>query len=198
MKTALFYDFETDGLIEFKKPSNDPVQPHITQMAAVLATDDGKVKAILSTLIKPDGWETPQVTIDLNGITTEICDEWGIPLKTAYSAFMAMWRKADFRVAHNQPFDARILRIAQHRLEVKETAMDAWKNGPSVCTMSIGAMYVKRVHPDRPEARIKLSRLYEFLFSVTPKEQHQALADCKTMMRCYFKLLEEGVKVHAK
>lgn len=48
----LFFDTETTGLCYWNLPHDDPCQPDVIQLAAVLATEEGEI-AHLSTLINP-------------------------------------------------------------------------------------------------------------------------------------------------
>lgn len=69
MKTAIFYDNETNGLPLFKEPSNHPDQPHIVQLAAVLVDlDTGNELQVMDRIIKPEGWLITQETVDITAL----------------------------------------------------------------------------------------------------------------------------------
>ncbi|MGT2505722.1 hypothetical protein [Cupriavidus basilensis] len=62
MTPILFYDTETSGLPQWSLPSEDPSQPHITQIAAELHDEDtGTTLAFMDLLIRPDGWTIPKI-----------------------------------------------------------------------------------------------------------------------------------------
>lgn len=140
MNLKLFYDFETTGLPLYSEPSGDPRQPHITEIGARLidvGTASAPRNTIISTLsviVKPEGWVIPDDVVALNGITTEFAQQVGIPEKLAIEMLLAMWHAANERVAHNEPFDCRIGRIAIKRLLQDDALADEWKAAPAYCT----------------------------------------------------------------
>lgn len=100
----LFFDTETTGLPDFKKDINDPSQPRIIQLAALL-TYESTIISELKCFIKPDGWIVPEEVEKIHGISTEKCEQYGIPMKDALHLFNAMKSVAKARVAHNISFD---------------------------------------------------------------------------------------------
>lgn len=129
----LVYDTETSGLPDFKAPSDAPHQPHIVEVAAILCDDDGRPVETYHAIVKPTDWTIPDEVADVHGIDTETARRVGLPEEVMLARFSLMWARADFRVAHNDSFDARILRIAFQRFGSYEEA-DRWKDMRSVCT----------------------------------------------------------------
>lgn len=138
MTPILFYDTETNGLPMWKLPSEDPAQPHITQLCAELFdADSGKTLAFMDLLIQPDGWTIPLELQELTGITQERAELFGFPIQRAIALFIGMWRKAKLRVAHNEAFDARLLRIEMLRQLDHDAALhEQWKVGEAYCTQT--------------------------------------------------------------
>jgi len=136
MDTILLYDTETNGLPQWSLPSEDPSQPHVTQLAAELCDErSGNTIAMMDVLIKPDNWTIPDDLAELTGITTERALAEGIPLSDALQQFTRMWRRAAMRVGHNESFDARMLRIEYFRvLPIDDPFHDEWKGGAAFCT----------------------------------------------------------------
>jgi DNA polymerase III epsilon subunit-like protein len=136
----LFLDTETTGLILYKEPSEDPRQPHIVEIAALLHDDAGQLVETFHAIVRPDGWTIPDDVAEIHGITTERAMDEGIPEAEALSLFLELHTRADIRVAHNESFDARILRIAIKRYGAGETQedrdalADAFKAAPKYCT----------------------------------------------------------------
>ena len=134
MKLALFYDTETSGLPLFEQPSEDPRQPHIVQMAARLVDiDTRKPVAGFELVVRPDGWAIPDDVARVHGITTELAELIGISEKRAIGMLIDLWGRAAFRVAPNEPFDARIVRIGLKRFGHTDVT-DTWKAGAAECT----------------------------------------------------------------
>lgn len=138
MTPILFYDTETSGLPQWSLPSEDPSQPHITQIAAELHDEDtGTTLAFMDLLIRPDGWTIPEELEALTGITNEKAERFGVPIEKALSLFIGMWKKAQLRVAHNESFDMRMVRIEMMRqLDHDEGFHEQWKTAPAFCTQS--------------------------------------------------------------
>ena len=136
MNLALFYDFESTGLVLFKKRSDLPEQPHIVQLAASLVDLDTKdtVQSI-NVIVKPEGWIIPKEASDVHGITTEHALDVGIPESKVVSLFYSMWQ-GRLRVGHNEQFDARIMRIALKRFTF-EDQWNAWADGKAECTLKL-------------------------------------------------------------
>ena len=142
---ALFFDTETTGLPNWSAPSEDPSQPRVMQLAAELVdTDTNRTLAALTTMIQPAGWTIPDEVAALTGITTAHCEQHGAPMDMVLPVFLDMWRRCDVRVAHNESFDMRMIRIEimRHRLfqncivEPGQTFADHWKAGPAFCTQA--------------------------------------------------------------
>jgi DNA polymerase-3 subunit epsilon len=148
MKTIIFYDTETTGLPLFKEPSEHPGQPHIVQLAAELCEEEtGKTLGAMNLIIKPEGWVMSPEALETHGISEEYADRVGVPARAAMDTFLELWTNADVRCAHNETFDARLLRIAIMRcaywsMEAMQTGAgevafaDYWKQGVAFCTQT--------------------------------------------------------------
>ena len=135
MKT-LFYDTETTGLPDWNKPSDDPSQPRIIQLCAELCDDQTlEVFASLHALIKPDGWTIPTELEAITGITNAKCKAVGVDMCLVLPLFFEMWEQCDQRVAHNESFDMRMVRIELFRdKRYGQEYADQWKSGKAYCT----------------------------------------------------------------
>jgi len=193
MKLALFYDFETQALPLFNEPSEHPGQPHFVQVGAELVDlDTRRVFSTLDVVVKPDGWTIPDETADIHGITTELALQVGIPEHIALRMLLAMWRRAEIRIGHNEPFDARIARIACMRFLDAET-VDEWKAGKAACTQLISTPILKLP----PTAKMKaakrfhhksanLGEAYEFFTGKKLEGAHSAIVDVRAAQAVYF------------
>lgn len=194
MMLSLFYDTETSGLPLFDQPSEDPRQPHIVQLAAVLATEDRKPVASINLIAIPDGWEIPGEVAAIHGITTDLARQRGVPEAMIIDMLMHLARAAELRVAHNESFDARIVRIGLMRFKTEAVA-DQWKERKSFCTMKAATPLVNMPPTDKMVAAgfvkpkpPKLEECIKHFFGEELKGAHDALTDVKACMRGYWHL----------
>lgn len=196
MNLVLFYDTETTGLPDFKAPSEAEHQPHIVQLGARLVDLDTRVAiSTLDVVIRPDGWEIPDEVSAIHGITTERAEQVGVSESLALGLLLEMWERAGPRIGHNESFDARIVRIAQHRFD--EAYIDAWKGAPAQCTQILATPILKL--PPTPKMlkagfnknkSANLSEAYEFFTGRKLENAHSALADVDACMAVYFAILD--------
>ena len=192
MKLAIFYDTETTGLPLFNEPSEDPRQPHIVQLAACLVDlETRNTIASMDVIVQPDGWTIPDEVAAIHGITTEHAKAVGVPAKLALQMFLelATGRK---RIAHNEQFDARLVRIALLRHFSAEAA-DEWKEGKAECTQILATPIVKAPPTAKMLAagrrHFKSANLGESVLHFTGKpleNAHTAMADVQGCMDVYF------------
>ncbi len=115
-KTFFFFDVETNGKILDMKASVEQVDmyPRITQLCfeSYRENSDGEIVCLqkFNQFIKPDGWVIPkeQFFID-NNMSTERCEELGIPIADALDQFIIDRTAADYSIAHNITFDSRVI-----------------------------------------------------------------------------------------
>lgn len=184
MALFLAYDTETTGLPLFDQPSEDPRQPHIVQLAArLVCSDTREIKRSLESVILPDGWEIPDEVAKIHGITTERALIEGRPERDVLSELLDMWGLAEFRLAHNEQFDARIVRIGCKRFHDADLA-DHWKAGKAQCTARLSTPILKlpptekmmaagRKHPKTPN----MGEAFEFFTGKKLEGAHTAGAD---------------------
>lgn len=192
MNLKLFFDTETTGLPDFKAPSESAHQPHIVQLAALLVDmDTRETIQSMDVIIRPDGWTIPDDVAAVHGITTEHALDVGIPESLAVSMFMELWA-GRARVAHNEQFDARIVRIALMRFH-SEDAADIWKSGPTECTARLATPIcalpptekmkaVGRFHHKTPN----LGEAYRHFTGKELENAHSAMADVLACRDVFF------------
>lgn len=193
-----FYDTETQGLPDFRAPSAAPGQPHIVQFAGALVdTATRRVIASVDLIVRPDGWVIPPEVAAVHGITTERAAEVGLPEAEVLSIAMSLWRRADCRVAHNEEFDARILRIAQHRFN--RDVLEDWDLGQAHCTAAMSTDICKIPPTPRMVAagfrhfkKPKLSEAHSILLGYELENAHSAMADVEGCMRIYWTMLDRA------
>lgn len=193
MNTALFYDTETTGVPLFSEPSEDPRQPHIVQLAATLVDlDTREIVSSMDVIVRPTDWIIPDDVAAVHGIATDKAMEVGIPEEMALTLLMNLWDNRT-RIGHNETFDARIIRIAQHRFGYSETLLTGWKEGRAECTARLSTPIVKcpptakmraanRFHYKTPT----LAEAYEHFMGKPLENAHSAMADVLGCMAVYF------------
>ena len=200
MNLALFYDAETTGLPDFKAPSEAAHQPHIVQLAALqVDLDTRQTIQSMDVIVRPHGWTIPDEVAAVHGITTEHAADVGIPERLAVEMFMDLWNNRN-RVAHNEQFDARILRIALMRHQGNifhspsgKSVPDIWKEGRAECTARMATPIcalpptdkmkaVGRFHHKTPN----LGEAYRHLTGNNLQNAHSAMADVLACRDVYF------------
>lgn len=196
----LVYDSETTGLPDFKAPSESPHQPHIVDICGLLYDADSReLVDSFEAIVKPDGWKIPDEVAAIHGITTERALADGIPEADAVAGFMALHKRCDLRVGHNQQFDARILRIALKRFgaatqEERDAIADTFKAHPAFCTQT-AASPIMRLPPTEKMRRagygwkFKSPNLGEALKHFTGADlanAHRAKVDAIACAQVYF------------
>lgn len=105
----LFFDTETSGKADFKKPANDPCQPRLVQLAAILTDNSGEEISAVNLLIKPDGFVIDAGAEAIHNITTAFATAHGMPVRAAVGIFVHMARCAESLHAYNSDFDRIIM-----------------------------------------------------------------------------------------
>lgn len=205
MNIALVYDTETTGLPLFKEPSEHPGQPHIVQLGAVLVDlDTWQILSTLDVMVRPEGWTIPEEVSKIHGITTEMAGDLGVPESLAAEMLLDMWR-GRLRIAHNEQFDALIVRIACMR-HFEPTQADAWKEGVAECTANLATPIVKIPPTERMKAagftKFKTANLGEAFKHFTGRDlvgAHSALVDVRACLGVYraIKTVPEGQQLAA-
>ncbi len=174
MKTVIF-DTETTGFPN-NNPLNDPSQPHMIQIAAILAIENmilGKINTIIQCPV-----EVSEGAFKVHGISQERSMREGVPLITALAAFSNLLGQADRAIAHNMKFDLKIINIAYERAGIHNQLKGMLKG----CTMQTVTPIMKRLGK-----RWTLDSAYRhFVDEAGFSDAHDAMADTTAC----FKLLQ--------
>lgn len=201
---ALFYDTETTGLPLFSEPSEDPRQPHIVQLGALLVDlDTRKTLASLDLTVCPQGcWEIPDEVAKIHGITTAHAESCGVPELDVIQLLGKLWQRADIRIGHNESFDARIVRIAlkRHHHEFIVVDPDLWKAGKAECTQRLATPILKLPPTDKMRAvgrnhfkSANLREAYKHFYGSELIGAHSAMADAQACQYVYFAIKSQAV-----
>lgn len=187
----LFFDTETTGLVNFGIPEDDDRQPRLVQLGMMLTTDQGRVVESHGMIVRPDGYEIPEVVANIHGINTQMAMEFGYTHKFVMSAFAELISKADEVIAHNIKFDMPVVKA-----ELKRLGHILVERAPRFCTMlastSICQIPKNKLSSAGGYKWPKLSEAYWFFFEEELKDAHDALTDVMACKRIYFEGLKQG------
>lgn len=131
----LCFDTETTGLPAWDRPSEDPSQPHIIQLALIELDDDLAEQSARAVIVRPDDtWIMSPEAAAVHGIALERAMDEGIPAPEVFDMLDDAIGRATFIAAHNISFDARMVRIMAFRLG-KPDPLEARKRD-LYCTMT--------------------------------------------------------------
>jgi DNA polymerase-3 subunit epsilon len=191
----IIFDTETTGLPDFKARSADPTQPHLVQLALLLFDDAGVEIEHDCMIIRPDGWVIPEDTTAIHGISHERAMDAGIPEKDAAWLFLLWQARATLRVAHNESFDRRILRIALTRAGIERDVIEATEARPSYCTCNAATPIVNLPPSEKMLAKnmrmpksASIAEATKHFFGEEIEGAHDALVDARACARLYFRL----------
>jgi DNA polymerase-3 subunit epsilon len=185
MSLLLFYDTETSGIPDFKAPSESEHQPHIVQAAAAIVDSDSRqIVSSIDLIAEPNGWLIPDDVAAIHGITTERASRVGVPESTILVVLASMWQRCAKRIAHNESFDARILRIAMKRRPdlFDDAYVEMFRASPAYCTMRASTPIVRLPGNKWP----KLTEAHQHFFGRSFDDAHSAMADVRACIAVYF------------
>ena len=199
----LFLDTETSGLVQDSLPHDHPSQPHLVQLGCVLADDDGCTRATVDMIVKPEGYQIPKTASDVHGITTETALRCGLPLVLVVGVFVNLRAKADIIVAHNLPFDERVMATAIHRTGRKVSLPVPVQR---FCTMEMAEPILKIPATPRMVAagranqfkKPNLKECYKFFFDEELAGAHNAIIDAGACAKVYFQMKRTGARSEKK
>lgn len=189
----LFLDTETTGL---PKKKADPILnpenwPHMVQIAWMLCDEDESILDEQSHIIYPDGYEIPDIVANIHGITTARAKEEGEPLEKVLSKFTPAIYQSELIIGHNIEFDRGVIAA-----EYSRTKQEAHIHSRAyLCTMKKSADFCKIPYPSGKKGNKwpKLMELHRTLFKCPFEDAHDAMADVKACVRCYFELKKRGI-----
>lgn len=182
---VLFFDTETTGIPDrsAKWDVDFMTYPRIVQIAWMIGEHSE------SHIIRPEGWEIPEETVAVHGITTEYAMENGEPFVFVMDRFIAFAQKAGLLCGHNIHFDtgiikANILRELGHEYYDANDVEQALFKGKRIDTMR---STMKWVDARNTWGKLKFPNLGELYARCFPGETfhaHDALDDTKAVARC--------------
>jgi DNA polymerase-3 subunit epsilon len=176
-KKILFFDTETTGL---------SADARIIQIAWVITDINGALISESDFFITPDNFTVPDQAVKIHGITTEKALKYGKPIKDILGLFIKDASSCDYIAGHNINYDIKRL---DYEMLLLENRQDVFKDKGIFCTMLLATNHCKL--PGKYEGKFKwpnLEELYKNLFQTGFANAHNALADIKATVKCFFEL----------
>lgn len=190
-----FFDTETTGLPDFKARSLNPKQPHLVQLATILCEDNGNEVAAQSVIIRPDGWTIPPEVTAIHGISHAQAMDEGIPEADAVALFVMAQARGAVRIAHNESFDRRIMRIAMARAGLQQDFILAIEGRPVFCTCNEAKPIMNLPPTEKMRAAgftgpksPNLTECIKHFFSEDLGGAHDAMVDARACARIFWRL----------
>jgi DNA polymerase-3 subunit epsilon len=180
-----FFDTETTGVPRNYKASVSDLKnwPRLVQIAWLLADEEANEVSSAEYMVKPEGFVIPREAAKIHGITTELARRNGAALSTVLTAVAIAINRASVLVAHNMPFDEKILG-AEFLRSGYPNIVESKKR---MCTMQSATNYCRLPGPYGYKWPT-LQELHEKLFKEAFEGAHRALVDVRACARCYFEL----------
>lgn len=190
----LFFDTETNGVPKNYKLPETSVDnwPRVIQIAWILVKSDGSIVQQYQCLIKPQGFTIPVEATKIHGITTERAISEGRDLRFVLTEFTNALGASDTVVAHNLPFDAKVIGAEF----IRYGQINPIRSKRLICTMQSTADLV-RLPGKYGYKWPKLVELHTFLFGSGFSGAHDALVDIQACYRCYFELVSRGYRLES-
>ena len=193
----LFIDTETTGLPRRRAAEHTDLDSFETcrvveisaQLYKYTIDTDPALVLEMTHIIEPDGFTIENDSI--HGITHATACFNGKPIAAVVKELAWLVTQADLLVAHNMNFDRTVLLSEMHRAGDYES-LNTLSDIPTFCTMVNTKDILKITMYDDTYKYPKLTELYTWLFNRPPAVSHNALADVKTTVRCFFELLRRG------
>lgn len=194
----LFFDTETTGI------RRGGFIPRVVQIGALLTDDEGRTRAELNLILFPKGFDVPVDASNVHGMTTEICQQFGINREIGLHAFFELVDLADTIVAHNIEYDLDLLDIEIRAYNGDHTTKDLWQSAldksQKFCTMlnsrdtlclplsAAQASFFADKGIDQKYKNPRLQEAYQHFFQKDFEGAHDAMADVRACRDVFFEL----------
>lgn len=182
----LFFDTETTGLPhDYEAPACDTLNwPRMVQLSWILTDSKGNVLSTHDYIIRPDGYEIPEKSASIHGISTEKAMSEGLPLDSVLVVFAATLDSAEYIVGHNISFDIHVVdsEFFRRGVDVQLSSMKSY------CTMLAGTDYCKLPGRYGHYKWPKLQELHKILFGVEFDGAHNSAADVEATCKCFWEM----------
>lgn len=196
MSALLYLDTETTGFLANGHQAGSPAHPHICQLGAQLVSE-GRIVAEMNLLVKPHNWGIPAEATAVHGITTEMCERFGLPMRSVVTLAGRLIQRSSLVVCHNFPFDQMMVWTEMIRAETAAELADFLAK-PSFCTMDGAAPILNLPATQRMIAagipgpkKPNLGEAYQFFTGQKFEGAHDAMSDVRAC-----RVVHEGILKH--
>jgi DNA polymerase III epsilon subunit-like protein len=190
-------DTEGSGLFRYKNedgspvPADAPGQPRLASLAMIFADADLNVEREYHAFVRPDGWEMPEATTKIHGLTQEFLLKNGVPVIEVLKEYTAAIESGRVLVAHNVQHDAKQLRAELRRAGLP----DLFEQTPNFCTMR-SLTNVCKIPPNGGRGAYKWPKLSEacVFFGMTEYGDHSSLNDARAVVGLMREMKKRGIK----
>jgi DNA polymerase-3 subunit epsilon len=193
-KSIFFTDTETSGLALFKQPYHHPDQPWTVQLGGIASSGPGLVDVEFNLTIQPDGRSIHPKAQAVHGIDVLKAAEFGAEEQLVAGLLAQMIVNTDLIVCHNINFDRILICKMLHDNGMENIASTLWdRDDKWFCTMVGSTEYCQLPGRYGRYKWPKLTELHQKLFNEGFEGAHDALADIRATMRCYYEMERLGL-----
>lgn len=198
---AFAFDTETTGMVDWQKLPQDPAQPNLVQLAGILVdVRDWREIAMMSVIIRPDGWTIPDEAAAVHGITQEHAEYFGISLENAIMLFTDLAARADIMLAHNMDFDRIVVERAKQMVDEQQGVVPTlpWQaHHEAICTKIAATDVVQIPKKDNRHGPgfkwPSLNECSQFFWGHDIDGAHDALVDVRACIGVFYELIERDL-----
>lgn len=187
--STLFFDTETTGLPSNRQPLDDPSQPWVCQIGAIVEDATGRIRAEMNLIIRPEGWEIPEAATAIHGISQDDAEKYGMSARAAISLFFRLAETCTRVVAHNASFDRQMMEIMSARTG-NAPKFPIWEG--LFCTMKAATDIVRLPPTEKMLAKgmkghkaPNLQEAHEYFIGHKFTGAHDAMADVRACRDVY-------------
>lgn len=137
----------------------------------------------------------------INGITSEMLNEKGIPFYNAMSIFVSDLNNCNKVIGHNITFDINKINdnIKKYDIPIfdiqNNIILNIFNDKEIICTLKMYSKYIKNINIERKKNNlnklsIRLCAMFEYFFNYQFDNAHDALSDVIATFECYKKLIK--------
>ena len=123
MTQHLVIDCETTGLFDYTKPADAEGQPRLCQIGMIWLDHDLSITTEAEYTIRPDGWTIAPEATEINGLTQELLEEIGGPIRIPLLHYGDAIDTKTVIVGFNVSYDVKLLRGELRRAGMEDRYM---------------------------------------------------------------------------